>query len=250
MIMDKITLNEAGRLLVLERIVTEHKGGFIKAGLALEEIRDKKLYRAKYGTFEDYCTKKWGFGRSYGYRLIEDAKVAAEMSTVSGQIPTAHAAHALSKVPAGQRAAVVHSAKASGAVTSGTIAKAAKPDIELDCTEAHYPVPKGIATTLWNRRDEIQTLLTKVSQVKSALTHAQENKDLLFSEVNFSGAIAYLDNARGNIKRAMPYAVCPTCQGKLVEKCALCSGRGVISEILYSRVDEETKKLRLKAMKK
>lgn len=251
--MTKLTLNEAGRLLVLERAITAHKDGFIKAGLALEEIRDKKLYRVKYGTFEDYCLKKWGFGRSYGYQLIEDAKVAVEMSTIV-DIPSAGAAKALAKVLPEQREGVVFAAQAargSNKVTAASITKAAtaaKPDIELDRTG--LPVPHK-ALPFWNRRYEVQSLLTKVSQIKSALSHAQQNKDLLFIEVNFSSAIAYLENVFGHIKRAMPYVVCPICQGKLVEKCQLCKGRGLISELLYTQgVDEETKKLRMKAIKK
>jgi hypothetical protein len=48
----------------------------------------------------------------------------------------------------------------------------------------------------------------------------------------------------------MPHVVCPTCQGRLVEKCALCGGRGVISEILYGRVDERTRAMNEKSAKK
>lgn len=42
---------------------------------ALEEVRDGRLYRENYPTFEDYCEKKWGFTKSWANKLIESVKV-------------------------------------------------------------------------------------------------------------------------------------------------------------------------------
>jgi hypothetical protein len=33
-----------------------------EAGAALEKIREGRLYREQYPTFEDYCLKRWGPG--------------------------------------------------------------------------------------------------------------------------------------------------------------------------------------------
>ena len=72
----------------------------------------------------------------------------------------------------------------------------------------------GLAS-LWLRADEVQELLTTLSRVKGALRAAQENKDMLFAEVNFSSALSQLDQAWHDIKTAKPFAVCPACQGQL-----------------------------------
>jgi hypothetical protein len=52
-------------------------------------------------------------------------------------------------------------------------------------------------------------------------------------EVNFSTVLADLGNAYAGIKRAIPHTVCPSCQGKLVEKCRDCGGRGMVSKLYY-----------------
>jgi len=94
-------------------------------------------------------------------------------------------------------------------------------------------------------------MLTVLSRIKGALRSAQDNKDLLFAEVNFSSALSQLDQAWYDIKTAKPFAVCPTCQGQLPEKCALCKGRGLISEHRWNTcVTREDKEFRTRAKQK
>lgn len=89
------------------------------------------------------------------------------------------------------------------------------------------PIPSE-AREIWGRRQEAQDLLTAISQVRSIVRRAQDEKDLLFAEMNFSSAMAHLDQAYATIETAKPYAVCPSCQGLL--GCRLCCGRRVISK--------------------
>jgi len=49
----------------------------------LRVVRDKRLYRQEYLTFEDYCVRKWGWGKSYGYRLIEAAQIKRDVKNLS-----------------------------------------------------------------------------------------------------------------------------------------------------------------------
>lgn len=91
-------------------------------------------------------------------------------------------------------------------------------------------------------------MLTTLSRVKGALRTAQEKKDKLFAEVNYSSALSQLDQAWTDIKTAKPFAVCPTCQGQIPDKCTLCKGRGLISEYLWNTcVTREDKEFREKA---
>lgn len=48
---------------------------FVEVGNALAAIRDGKLYREKFATFEDYCQERWGFTGNYARRQIEAAEV-------------------------------------------------------------------------------------------------------------------------------------------------------------------------------
>ncbi len=110
-----------------------------------------------------------------------------------------------------------------------------------------WPIPTQLIP-LWQRADEVQEMLTALSRVKGALRSAQENKDKLFAEVNFSSALSQLDQAWTDIKTAKPFAVCPTCQGQLPEKCTLCKGRGLISEHRWNTcVTREDKEFRARA---
>jgi hypothetical protein len=97
---------------------------------------------------------------------------------------------------------------------------------------------------LWNRAQEVQDWLTALSRVKCALERAQKEEDQLYSEVNHSATLAALDQAYTGLKVALPYTVCPTCQGKVSNTCRLCKGRGLISEFRWDRVvSKETKAL-------
>ena len=115
----------------------------------------------------------------------------------------------------------------------------------LDATG--WPIPTQLIP-LWQRAGEVQEMLTGLSRYKGALRAAQENKDLLFAEVNFSSALSQLDQAWYDVKTAKPFAVCPTCQGQVPDKCALCKGRGLISEHRWKTcVTSEDKAFRAKA---
>jgi uncharacterized ParB-like nuclease family protein len=115
----------------------------------------------------------------------------------------------------------------------------------LDATG--WPIPTQLIP-LWQRANEVQEMLTVLSRVKGALRTAQENNDKLFAEVNYSSALSQLDQAWTDIKTAKPFAVCPTCQGQLPDKCTLCKGRGLISEHRWNTcVTREDKEFRAKA---
>jgi hypothetical protein len=59
---------------------------FFEVAYALLEIRDRKLYRAEFKTFEDYCRIRWEFNRAHAYRLIGAAEVCRTLSPI-GDIP-------------------------------------------------------------------------------------------------------------------------------------------------------------------
>lgn len=104
---------------------------------------------------------------------------------------------------------------------------------------------------IWERRHEAQEYLTMISRMKGAFRKAQDEKDVLFAEVNFSSLLAHLDQAYADAKSALPFAVCPTCQGKSADACQLCKGRGFISEHRWKHaVPEETKVIRAKIITK
>ena len=71
-----LTSSEKVRLAELEGIVETHLETFLATGRALAEIRNKRLYREQYGTWEDYCTRKWGLGYSRANELVRSTEIA------------------------------------------------------------------------------------------------------------------------------------------------------------------------------
>jgi hypothetical protein len=54
---------------------------YLKVGLALARIQNEKLYRDKYSDFEEYMRQRWGYSRSYGYKLIDSATAVEALRT-------------------------------------------------------------------------------------------------------------------------------------------------------------------------
>jgi len=83
---------------------------------------------------------------------------------------------------------------------------------------------------LWNRRQEVQNMLTALSRVRVSLEKAQEANDPLFSEVAYSTALVHLDQAYNTVQVAKPYAVCAFCQG---HGCKACVQRGLLGKFRW-----------------
>jgi len=70
---------EEERLCVCETAIQTGWRGFVEAGLALEEIRDKRLYRNNFNSFEDYCAIRWDFKRTKADYLIAAARICRKI---------------------------------------------------------------------------------------------------------------------------------------------------------------------------
>jgi hypothetical protein len=100
----QLSETETTRLAELEKVVEANIKGYYEAGVALLAIRDEKLYRKDYESFDDYARDRWGIDRTYAHRLIEAAKVTADVLPI-GNIPANEAqARELGKVPSEKRA--------------------------------------------------------------------------------------------------------------------------------------------------
>lgn len=68
---NKLTPDQAQCLAKCEAIINKGLGTFIEVGAALIEIRDSRLYRAEFNTFEDYCRTKWKMSARQAYHLMD-----------------------------------------------------------------------------------------------------------------------------------------------------------------------------------
>lgn len=81
-----LTKVEADRLRRCEDRIRQNIRGFAEVGVALAEIRDARLYRVDWKTFEEYVKDRWQFGRAHAYRLIDAAETVKVLSP-QGDIP-------------------------------------------------------------------------------------------------------------------------------------------------------------------
>jgi len=118
------------RLEQCEAVIERGLQTFVDVGNALLEIRDNRLYRSDYSTFEDYCRERWGFSKRYANYQIEAAKTMANLGTIVPILPaTETQARPLTSLqPEQQREAwryVVENAPATG-ITAEQVILAAK----------------------------------------------------------------------------------------------------------------------------
>lgn len=100
-----LNLTEQARLMYCETIIEKGFNTFVEVGKALFEIRNNKLYRYAFSTFESYCKDRWQLKRQRAYELMDAAEVVTTLSEISDKailidVPSkeSHAA-ALGKIP-------------------------------------------------------------------------------------------------------------------------------------------------------
>lgn len=74
---DELSLEDKRDKLKLER---EVERAFYRAGCALRELRDRRLYRSTHKTFQEYCQDRFGFTRRRSDYLIGAAEVVDNLS--------------------------------------------------------------------------------------------------------------------------------------------------------------------------
>jgi len=68
--MEILNIDESHELERCEVVIKQGLNTFIEVGQALMTIKEKRLYRISFKTFEDYCTHKWGMVQQSATRLI------------------------------------------------------------------------------------------------------------------------------------------------------------------------------------
>lgn len=230
-----------------EQAIERTKTAFVECGQHLAAIRDGKLYRDEFDTFEQYCQERWGWGRRYANHLIESSEIVKELPTSMGtMVPKERVARALKNVPPSDRPRVLAEVAKTGPVTAKRIEQAAggngeKPVIELD--EIGQPIPDTILGD-WRRAEETgKRLRSMASDIKCSLKNGLAEHDIIYREllntvVTDAGALFTV------LGQIIPFAVCPVCRGHQRKGCQRCKQRGFVSKFSYdSFTDSETKKL-------
>jgi hypothetical protein len=164
---------EAAQLTRYEERISQGLASFIEVGEALSAIRDRKLYRATHGTFEDYCRVKWGMSKRHCDRLISSAEVVQSLGPIGPKLTTESQARELARVEPAKREEVVQKAVVAtgGKITASAIREAAMP-ITLEVVRVARDEAKPIysmARVIWQgvkpRLDDINKSDPELNEV-------------------------------------------------------------------------------------
>lgn len=78
-ILELLGESEQTALSQCETMIERGLKSFIEVGTALLSIRDNRLYRERFSTFESYCQDRWGFGRTIAYEYIGAAQLSTQV---------------------------------------------------------------------------------------------------------------------------------------------------------------------------
>jgi hypothetical protein len=78
----QLSASEHDYLAACEAALDSLRLAFWAAGKALQVIRDARLYRETYGTFEEYVEDRWDISRPQAYRLIAAWPLAERLSPI------------------------------------------------------------------------------------------------------------------------------------------------------------------------
>jgi hypothetical protein len=88
MVADPLPVGPEDRLKQLESVIEAVERSWEPLARALVEIRDSKLYRDFYDSFEKYVEQRWELSRARAYQLMEAVKVKDFLSTTGRHLPT------------------------------------------------------------------------------------------------------------------------------------------------------------------
>ena len=143
-VFEPLTLEEENERLRLERQVEK---AFYQAGLALQTLRDQKLYRSTHKTFQEYCQDRFGFTKRSAYYLINAVEIVDNLKKCEPMVhilPTnERQCRPLKSLKPEQQGEVWNKAvaKAKGKVPSGKIVKEVVQQLK-NKGNTHKPEPK------------------------------------------------------------------------------------------------------------
>lgn len=227
---NQLTSLDRSQLRKLETTIAKGIETFIEVGQALKQIRDQRLYRGEFKSFDAYVQEKWMLSRSRAYQLIESAEVAGNVHHGAQNqvaIPNERTARELAKLPAEEQP------KAWDEVLS----------------QKSKPTQKDVEAHVNRKLEESTTVPTKKEFISEVLENAEEARDVqkaIQSAIRMTNAIsdkpglelfaakqksiaAHLENAKSAVSVSIPVDECPKCHG---EGCAHCGNLGWINSLL------------------
>lgn len=179
---------------------------------------------------------------------ISQAKAAEQLNVSERTVRTAK--QVLKEAPKEEIEKVERGEKTVNAVAKELKQKAEQPKEQKPALDkTGYPIPSEILED-WQRAESFNETLKQLHRIKLAVEKAVNEGDLAFREVTNS-TTADLKNILTSLNCVLPYAVCPTCNGRNRKKCTVCKQRGYVSKFAYGHwFPKETITIREASIKK
>lgn len=257
--MKELSKIEQDALRDCEEVIAKGMTNFRDVGEALMRIRDEKLFRQKFGTFEEYCQTTWDFGKRRANQIIAATKVELIESTPqkksgkkisqSGdrdienavlQPSTDSQVRALSSLPESEQPAAWSEAVESAGGKQPT-AKQVKEVVEKRTAKTETGL-EGLIDSVREAIEQAEAfreLMSAITAIKSKVTKLVESP--LGRHINPNELNAHLTNAFRILKFAMPFADCVYCGRTIKKTCKACGGQGWLVQDVFNQAPPDMK---------
>jgi hypothetical protein len=219
--MSQLTTPEQNRLEHLEDVISRGMKSFVAVGQALSEIRESRLYRSQYDTFEDYCLERWEFTAARGRQLMSAVEAIASLPEGSPKPENAAQASALAAVDEDMRSDVWNEAREKAQEEGRPVTAR---DVKEAASRMAEEEPEDSFQTLGDQN--MKSAAPAFKDALEAISHAFDAADALISTsakawllTSGSALLKHLRDARDHVKAARPAGLCPMCEGSGCVKC-------------------------------
>lgn len=244
---EKLDTVERGEWRKQKAIIAKGREDFWTFMKAIKVVRDKRLYREDYKTFEAFVESECGIVKSYVNRLIEASNVRDDLAPMGAKNPKAceinkeRQLRELVDVPKDELEAVVEKAAeiAGDAPITAKIIREAKaevleyedvPDREPGADDetpeetellALPPAEQALKAAAIHR--EIHRVISQAIQLLDKVEESPGTELLVSRRVIISRE---LTNARNGVNATRPHAICERCRGA---GCVQCGNHGWVT---------------------
>jgi hypothetical protein len=246
-VIDVLNVVERRSLESLEKVIEGGVESFLATGSALKEIRDQRLYREDFKSFDAYVKSRWCFQRDYADKLIDSSETKQKVHTMVGtfgadKIQNERQLRELKSVPDEALAEVIAKAAeiAGDAPLTAKVLKEAREQVlepteptaeEPACEDVEpepEPEPVGPLQCVGWFKHQIG-LVNELVRNMDTVVEVPGNELLMSRRLSIRREIEHI---KGSFRAVMPHAICPRCHGKC---CAQCGNHGWVNK---QRFDE------------
>lgn len=281
------TASKTDRSARRKELIDQFKTGWESAGLALQELRDDEHWKDTHTSWIEFCKDNFAISKTKLYEILKYTEVLGSLAKENqSKITSIDQGLALFKAPEKDRNTIIEKAENNGGLSADNLRfhgakKVTKTNVTDKVTKvlnsgqssSGYTESKPAseskiqklrtvtfdrvgtivpldAIPYWERRMEVQKVLTQISKIRTDIKTARDGQDCLWVK-HGQDAYEYLSRAYSYISDALPWAVCLQCQGSYSlqpDGCSACGNTGLISEYRFDHfLPKELREIRMKS---